>query len=217
MKSIVGASRMTAVEATTSTERLRSARPLILTAPFGFSLAIALAGPADAACLQSGNIVTCSGTTSTGFGTGVENNLALTVQPDGSIAVGAAQIAINLANGNSAVNNGAIVVGNGSLGIQGVGNNTFTNTGMMTVGSGSAAMFLLGNNNNLTNSGIISSTALNSVGFDGLGTGNTLTNSGTITLTGTASPPTAQATPSTIPASSRLAAAPAPTVRGSSC
>ena len=68
--------------------------------------------------------------------------------------------------------------------MQGVGNNAFTNAGTMTIGSGSAAMFLLGNNNNLTNTGTISSTALNSIGFDVLGTGNTLTNSGTITLTG---------------------------------
>ena len=147
-------------------------------------LATAVAGPAAAACVTSGSTVTCSGVTNTGFGTGAEDNLALTVQPDGSIVVGAAQTAINLANGNSAINNGVIVVGDNGSGMQGVDNNAFTNAGTMTIGSGSAAMFLLGNNNNLTNTGTISSTALNSIGFDVLGTGNTLTNSGTITLTG---------------------------------
>ena len=183
MKSLIGTSRMKVVDATISI-RGRSARPLTIAASSALFLATAVAGPAAAACVTSGSTVTCSGVTNTGFGTGAEDNLALTVQPDGSIVVGAAQTAINLANGNSAINNGVIVVGDNGSGMQGVDNNAFTNAGTMTIGSGSAAMFLLGNNNNLTNTGTISSTALNSIGFDVLGTGNTLTNSGTITLTG---------------------------------
>ena len=183
MKSLIGTSRMKVVDATISI-RGRSVRPLTIAASSAFLLATAVAGPAAAACVTSGSTVTCSGVTNTGFGTGAEDNLALTVQPDGSIVVGAAQTAINLANGNSAINNGVIVVGDNGSGMQGVDNNAFTNAGTMTIGSGSAAMFLLGNNNNLTNTGTISSTALNSIGFDVLGTGNTLTNSGTITLTG---------------------------------
>jgi uncharacterized protein with beta-barrel porin domain len=137
--------------------------------------------------VQSGNVVTCSGATNTGFGTGAENNLSITVVPNASITIGAAQVAINVASGNTALNNGTIAAGDGGQGMQGVDNNSFTNTGTMTLGSGSTAMFMLGNNNALTNTGTISSNAVNALGFDVLGTGNALTNSGTIILTGTAS------------------------------
>jgi hypothetical protein len=98
-------------------------------------MAVVPSGPALGACLQSGNTVTCSGTTNTGFGTGAENNLTVTVQPDASINVGAAQRAINLADGNTAINNGTIVVGNGGVGMEGLNNNIFTNNGGITVGA----------------------------------------------------------------------------------
>ena len=189
MKTRNGAARMKTANLPAFAAKLRSERSLTLAAPFVLSMAaVAIpAGQAVAACVPSGSSVTCSGATNTGFGTGVENNLSLSVQPDASITVGAAQIALNLGSGNTAINNGAIAVGNGSMGMQGVNNNTFTNIGTITVGSGSAAMFVLGNNNVLSNTGTMSSTALNGVGFDVLGTGNTVSNSGTITLTGTAS------------------------------
>jgi uncharacterized protein with beta-barrel porin domain len=168
--------------------QLRIGRSFIIAAPPALSLVAVLAGsPAAAACLQSGNSVTCSGTTNTGFGTGAENNLAVTVQPDASINVGAAQKAINLGNGNTAINNGGIVVGNGGTGMQGLNNNIFTNNGVMTVGAASVGLFAIGNNNVLANTGTINSTGLSSVGIDLLGAGHTVTNSGTISLTGTAS------------------------------
>lgn len=141
---------------------------------------------AVAACVQSGSTVTCSGATNTGFGTGVENNLALTVLPDGSITVGNAQAAVNLGSGNTVVNNGAIAVGDNSLGIQGTTNNSFTNNGSMAVGSSSVAMFTLGNSV-LTNTGTISSTAQGAVGLDALGAGNMIVNSGTINMAGAGS------------------------------
>lgn len=149
--------------------------------------AAAMPSPADAACLQSGSTVTCSGATNTGFGTGAENNLSVTVQPNASITVGAAQQAINLASGNTVLNNGAVTIGDNSQGVQGVDNNTVTNAGTMTVGSGSAAVFMFGSNNTLSNTGTINGMTTNGLGFDVLGNGNTLSNSGTITLTGTGS------------------------------
>jgi len=187
MKSKAGAARIEMVSALKYRLGAPSRRAFSLAAPLILSAVTFPAGPAAAACVQSGNVVTCSGATSTGFGTGAENNLAVTVQPNASITVGAAQVAINVASGNTALNSGTIAVGDGSLGMQGIDNNSFTNAGTMTLGSGSVAMFLLGNNNALTNTGTINSTAFNALGFDILGSGNTLTNSGTITLTGTAS------------------------------
>lgn len=163
-------------------------RGLAASAALSLAAATVVAGgPAAAACVQSGNTVTCSGTTSTGFGTGVENNLALTVQPEASITVGAAQKAINLGNGNAIVNNGAIAVDHDSMGVQIVDNNAFTNNGTMTVGANAVAVFTLGNNNILTNTGAISASALNGIGIDALGTANALINTGSITMTGTAS------------------------------
>ena len=173
-----------------SAAKTRAGRRQRLVASFAPWLVVAVtvpAGPANAACLQSGSIVTCSGTTNTSFGTGAENNLAITVQPNASIVVGNAQKAIHVGNGNTAINNGAIVVGNSAVGMQGFDNNHFTNTGTMTVGAGSVAMFSSGSNNAFFNSGTMNSTALGAVGIDVLGTGNTITNSGTITLTGSGS------------------------------
>ncbi len=186
MKQINGAWTMTSK----STAKERAGQWLTLAALFVSSIVIAsvmLASPAVAACFQSGNTVTCSGTTNTGFGTGAENNLSVTIQPDASINVGAAQKAIDLGNGNTAINNGAIAVGDGSIGMEGRDNNVFTNNGTMTVGGNSVGLFVHGNNNALVNTGSISSTGVGAVGLNLLGAGHTATNSGTITLTGNGS------------------------------
>jgi len=156
-------------------------------APLAAGIAVLAGSPAFAACLQSGNTVTCSGTTNTGFGTGAENNLTLTVQPDASITVGAVQVAANLGNGNTATNNGAIIVGSSGTGFAGLGNNVFTNAGTMTLGVSATGLFTTGNNNILSNTGTISSAAQGANGLGSLNTGNTVTNSGTITLTGSGS------------------------------
>ncbi|WP_298885539.1 autotransporter domain-containing protein [uncultured Bradyrhizobium sp.] len=138
---------------------LKRAVPLVLSAAGTIALSIA---PASAACVQAGNTVTCSGATTTPFGTGTENNLVLTVQPDASISVGAGVSAISLNNSNTVSNNGSIAVGNNSAAIQVI------------------------DNNNVTNAGAISSTASFSDGINVLGNGNTVTNSGTISLAGAA-------------------------------
>ncbi|MEK9285059.1 autotransporter domain-containing protein [Bradyrhizobium sp. ISRA442] len=162
-----------------------------LAAPFSLSAAAVVAlpgGPAAAACVQSGSVVTCSGANSTGFGSGLESNLSLTVVSGASITVPSNVIAIDLGAGNTAVNNGAISVGDNAAGMQGSGNNnTFTNTGTIAIGSNAAGIFMLGNNNKVSNTGAITGSTLMGVGIDVLGTGNAATNSGTITLTGTAS------------------------------
>src|SRR5436190_296967 len=81
--------------------------------------------PAAAACLQSGNTVTCSGASPDGFGTGSEYNLTVTVQPDASIeSQGARYAAIHLFAGNTVTNNGTITPGNLSFGILGQGNDS---------------------------------------------------------------------------------------------
>ncbi|MDA9434791.1 autotransporter outer membrane beta-barrel domain-containing protein [Bradyrhizobium sp. CCBAU 51627] len=139
------------------------------------------------ACVQSGSVVTCSGGSSTGFGTGAEANLSLTVVSGASITVPSGVNAINLGAGNTAVNNGAISIGDGASGIVGSNNNSFTNTGTIAIGSNAAAMFVAGNNNAVLNTGSITGSTLMGVGIDVLGSGNAATNSGTITLTGTAS------------------------------
>ena len=137
-----------------------------------------------AACLQSGNTVTCSGASVVGFGTGVESNLTLTVQPNGVITIGAAKTGIDLGAGNTATNNGAIVVGKGGYGMLGSDNNTFTNSGTITGSQFSVGMAAFGNNNIFTNAGTISSVGPTSHGMAIAGTGNTVLNSGTISLGG---------------------------------
>src|SRR5882672_7179606 len=131
MKKIDGAAPTKTVEWPESTAKVRAGRWLTLAAPFVLSTvteAMVPAGPAAAACVQSGNTVTCSGASLTGFGTGAENNLTLTVQSGGSIT---ALNDINLGTGNAVTNNGALVVA-GGIGIQGLGNNVFSNAGTMT-------------------------------------------------------------------------------------
>lgn len=149
--------------------------------------ALASLTPAQAACVQAGNAVTCSGATSTGFGTGTETNLAVTVQSGASITVPSNINAIDLATGNTVINNGAISVGDNGFGMQGTNNNAFTNTGTITIGSNAIGMFLLGSNNTVSNSGSISGSTDMSVGIDVLGSGNSVINSGSIVLTGTGS------------------------------
>ncbi|MBR0712568.1 autotransporter domain-containing protein [Bradyrhizobium liaoningense] len=164
-------------------------RPLILAASFALSLPIAVAvpaAPAVAACVQSGGTVTCSGATSTGFGTGVESNLTLTVKPDASITVGAGQSAINLGAGNIATNGGALIGNGADYGMQGQGGNIFTNSG--AIENFSIGMAAFGNNNSFTNAGTISSLAPGGYGmFVQSGSGNTLLNSGKIDLGGNGS------------------------------
>src|SRR3979490_448757 len=108
MKMIDGAARTKTVESLEFTAKVRVGRWLTLAAPFVLSTvtaAIGPGGPAGAACVQSGSTVTCSGATNTGFGTGAENNLTLTVQSGGSIT---ATNDINLGTGNTVTNNGAL-------------------------------------------------------------------------------------------------------------
>ena len=171
-----------------STAKVRAGRWPTLAAPFVLPLVAAAmmpASPVAAACLQSGNTVTCSGASVTGFGTGVENNLTLTIQSSGSIT---AVNPINLGTGNAVTNSGTVVVVGGGIGIQGVGNNAFTNAGTMTLSSNSIGIYAPGDNNIITNAGTISATGPNvSAIYVSGGVGNTVTNSGTIILTGVGS------------------------------
>jgi len=169
--------------------RVQFGRSSTVVAAFVLPLAVAVAvlagSPAEAACLQSGSIVTCSGASLVGFGTGAENNLTLTVQSGGSIS---AANPINLADGNTVTNNGAITVVGGGIGIQGVNNNYFTNAGTATISANSIGMYTTGNNNVLTNTGTISSTGTTVTAiWVNSGNGNTVSNSGTILLTGAGS------------------------------
>ncbi|WP_027522200.1 autotransporter domain-containing protein [Bradyrhizobium sp. Ec3.3] len=166
---------------------VRLGRVPTFAAPFLLSAAAMVAipaRPAFAACVQSGSTVSCDGASTTGFGTGVENNLTVTVQSNASITIGPAQPAINVADGNTVLNSGSITIGDFSAGMQGVRNNTFTNAGTITIGSTSWGMVGFTDNNVLTNTGTITSTGVNTIGIYAAGTGNTVSNSGAITLTG---------------------------------
>src|SRR5689334_14836177 len=143
--------------------------------------------PAAAACVQSGNAVTCSGASNNAFGTSPENNLTLTVQKDASITIGNNASAVNLGSGVTEINNGSMTVGDNSFALRSLGNSVLANNGTITVGITSPAMFVLGNNGTITNAGTINSTAQGGVGIIAQGTGHTVTNSGTMNLTGTAS------------------------------
>jgi uncharacterized protein with beta-barrel porin domain len=185
MKETIGAARMKKVELPKFAARVQIGRSSTATAAFVLPLAAAVAvfagSPAGAACLQSGSIVTCSGANLVGFGTGVENNLTLTVQSNGSIT---ATNPINLGDGNAVTNNGAITVVGGGGGIQGGNNNVFANAGTIALSANSVGMYTSGDNNILTNTGTISSTAptISAIWVNG-GNGNTVTNSGNIILT----------------------------------
>jgi uncharacterized protein with beta-barrel porin domain len=184
MKEAIGAARMKKVELSKFAARVQFGQPSTITAavvlPLAAAVAVLAGSPAGAACLQSGSTVTCSGASLVGFGTGVENNLALTVQSNGSIT---ATNPINLGDGNAVTNNGIIAVG-GGIGIQGVNNNVFTNAGTMTLGVNAIGIYVTGNNNILSNAGTISSAATGGwgIGLTG-GISNTVTNSGNIILT----------------------------------
>ncbi len=183
MKATIGGARVMKVNLPKSAARVQFGRSFTVTSAFVLPLAVTAAmlaiSPAGAACLQSGSAVTCSGATVVGFGTGVENNLTLTVQSNGLIT---AVNPINLADGNAVTNNGAIAVG-GGIGIQGVNNNVFTNVGTMTLGVNSIGMYVTGNNNILANAGTIGSTATGGwgIGLTG-GIGNSVINFGNIIL-----------------------------------
>ena len=93
MKTTIGRTRRTQSKATSRARRPLAALTVVASLPAVVSLAPT---PAMAACVQAGNVVTCSGATSTGFGTGAETNLAVTVQSGASITVPSAGIAIYL-------------------------------------------------------------------------------------------------------------------------
>src|SRR6266487_1914969 len=95
------------------------------------ALAVLPGSPAAAACVQSGSTVSCDGASVTGFGTGTENNLTVTVQPGASITPPNSVSAIKLGAGNTATNNGTITLGFVSFGMQGQVNNTLTNNGLI--------------------------------------------------------------------------------------
>ncbi len=104
MKKINGTARTKTAEWLESTAKVRTGQWLTLAAPFVLSMVAA--GPAEAACVQSGSTVTCSGASVTGFGTGAENNLTLTVQSGGSIT---AVNDVNLGTGNAVTSSSAVV------------------------------------------------------------------------------------------------------------
>ncbi|MCP3463688.1 hypothetical protein [Bradyrhizobium sp. CCGUVB23] len=142
-------------------------RSLTLAASFSLTVAAAVTistGPVAAACVQSGSTVSCDGASTTGFGTGVENNLTVTVQSNASITVGPAQPAIYVADGNTVLNSGSIT-SVGFTGMEGLNNNTFTNAGTIAIGSNSWAMAALGTNNVFTNTGTITSTGVSAIGI----------------------------------------------------
>ncbi|MCP3473101.1 autotransporter domain-containing protein [Bradyrhizobium sp. CCGUVB1N3] len=189
MKSRNGVAPMKTVNLPVFAARVRFGLVPTFAAPFLLSAAAMVAipaRPAVAACVQSGSTVSCDGASTTGFGTGTENNLTLTVQSNASITVPSnGGIGINLNNGNTAINNGSITAGNQSVGMQGGNNNTFTNAGTITVGDQATAILMTANNNTVTNSGAIGSTGSYVGGLKVGGDGNLVINSGTITLTGT--------------------------------
>ncbi len=184
MKTTIGRTRHTQSKATSRARRSLAALTVVASLPAVVSLAPT---PAMAACVQAGNVVTCSGATSTPFGTGAETNLAVTVQSGASITVPSSTIAIYLATGNTATNNGAISVGYTAVGMVGTDNNFFTNAGTIAIGSASTGIFMLGSDNTVSNSGSISGSTAMSVGIDVLGAGNSVTNTGSIVLTDTGS------------------------------
>ncbi|WP_083636473.1 autotransporter domain-containing protein [Bradyrhizobium sp. AS23.2] len=189
MKTTIGRTRHKLLPRATFDARqsLRRSRGGLTIAASVVVLASLAPTPAMAACVQAGNVVTCSGASSTGFGTGIETNLAVTVQSGASITVPSNVNAIDLGNGNTATNNGAISVGDNAFGMTGTDNNVFTNTGTIAIGSNAAGMFMQGSNSTVSNTGSISGTTNTGVGIDVLGAGNVVTNSGSITMTGTGS------------------------------
>lgn len=151
-------------------------------------------GPAHATCDQSGTTVTCSGTTTAGFGDGTQNGYTVTVQPDASMALAGGSIGFHLNNNNVVTNSGTITASDNMIGMQGGDGNTFTNNGVISIlnygglstGPG-VGMSALGTGNSLVNNGTIVSDIFHSVGLDLPGDGNVVTNAGTITLTGSSS------------------------------
>lgn len=138
-----------------------------LTLGFAPSTAFAACTPTPA---NSGDTVTCSGTDTDGVGSGVENQVTVTVNPGATIAPAVASFGINLNNLNSIINNGTLT-GDGGIGV--TDQNTIVNNATINGGSVGIAA---GNGNIITNNGALSggSTALGAQDF------NTITNNGTI-------------------------------------
>ncbi|HEY6254499.1 MAG TPA: hypothetical protein VIY51_01775, partial [Xanthobacteraceae bacterium] len=148
-----------------------------------FSMLVATS-PARANCTPvaaNGVTVTCTGTDTTGVGTGAENNVTVNVLQGASITVGNFTPDIYLNSGNTVTNNGTVVTGTGAFGIDGQGsNNTLINNGAITVGAGAIAMGAVAGTTGTiaTNSGTIQ------IGDGAVGItidGGIVTNSGTIT------------------------------------
>ena len=117
----------------------------------------------------------------TGFGTGAENNLTLTVQPGGSIT---APNDINLGSGNTVINNGAlVVVGGPNFGGDGVtlGNSSkLTNTGTITTAADGGSGVSMSPGGTLINNGLIGASGQFGTGVWFNGANSTVVNNGTI-------------------------------------
>ncbi len=188
MKTTIGQARYKLLpQATFNTRRSRAgltiAASLSVVAIASFAPA-----PAMAACVQAGNVVTCSDTATAGFGDGTQNGYTVTVQPGSSIALGAGVNGIWLNQNNTVTNNGTITTGDSSYAIRGEGDgNIFTNNGSISLGAQSSGVLVNGVGNTVTNNGTISSTSLHTFGLDVDSDGSVVTNTGTITLTGSSS------------------------------
>ena len=119
------------------------------------------AAPANAACVpdpaSSGQTVTCSGNTLTGFqaGGGV-NNLAVNVLPGATVSDGGGGVIIGVNDFNTVTNSGTLAAGPSSTGIFAGVNNTIVNaaSGVITLGDDGVGIFTAGNST-ITNAGQI--------------------------------------------------------------
>ena len=157
----------------------------LATLMFSAAMFAVTSGGAVAACVQAGSTVTCSGSSSTGFGSGGQNSLTVTVQPEASIATGPGTIAIDLADGNTVTNNGAIIVGAAGTGVQVNSNNVITNAGAVSSSAQqSTGIYVAQDNNIVVNSGTITLSGTGSFGVIAAGSGNTIQNLGAIMVGG---------------------------------
>jgi len=157
-----------------------AARPLTLLLLSTAATIAIPSGAAVAACVQSGNVVTCSGPSSPGFGTGVEDNLTLTTQPGASVVIGSATDAFYLRNGNTVTNGGLISMADGSEAIQVKNNNSVINTGTIISTGANSVGIDVNAGNTVVNAGTINMSGGGTYGIFVFGTGNTVSNSGTI-------------------------------------
>lgn len=158
--------------------------------------------PAQADCVLNGVLVTCSGSSPSGFaaapgvngltvnvlqganvGTGVSLNDNNIVSNLGTVAVGDTATAVTANNASSIVNGGSVQAGSGGTGIQIHNAGSVSNTGQIKVGDGGFG--ILGDNNNrISNSGTITFGGCGSIGIFAVGSGSSVTNSGSLFGTG---------------------------------